>query len=135
MTPMEQPRTRDTESRGPSASQRGQHATLAGEHILGDPRAARRQPPQVRPAPAHLRDAEQHPPLNGGNVTIDGSITAGDQPLSAIKRACRMIIVEAGLTTVQADRIRSHVQDILAAAAEQEREVVSSRSWSHSSSG
>ena len=67
-------------------------------------------------------------------MTIDGSITASDQPLEAIKRACRMIVVEAGLTTVQADRIRAHVQNILAAAAEQEREVISSRSWSSSGS-
>jgi hypothetical protein len=69
-----------------------------------------------------------------GTVTIDGSITASDQRLEAIKRACRMILVEAGLTTVQADRIRTHVQDILAAAAEQEREVAMSRSWSNSGS-
>jgi hypothetical protein len=70
----------------------------------------------------------------GGEVTINGSITVSDQPLEAIKRACRMILVEAGLTTVQADRIRRHVQDILAAAADQEREVAASRPWSSSGS-
>ncbi len=39
-----------------------------------------------------------------------------------------MILVEAGLTTVQAARIHTHIQDILAVAAEQEREVVSAPS-------
>ena len=39
-----------------------------------------------------------------------------------------MILVEAGLTTVQADRIHTHIQDILAVATEQEREVVSAPS-------
>ncbi len=39
-----------------------------------------------------------------------------------------MILVEAGLTTVQADRIHTHIQDILVMAAEQEREVVSAPS-------
>jgi hypothetical protein len=53
-------------------------------------------------------------------VTTDGSIPAGEKRLEAIQRACRMILVEAGLTTVQADRIRTHIQDILAVAAEQE---------------
>jgi len=35
-------------------------------------------------------------------VTTDGSIPPGEKPLEAIQRACRMILVEAGLTTVQA---------------------------------
>lgn len=42
-----------------------------------------------------------------------------------------MILVEAGLTTVQADRIRTHVQDILAAAADLERELTSAGPWSN----
>lgn len=58
-------------------------------------------------------------------MTTDGSIPPGEKRLEAIQRACRMILVEAGLTTVQADRIRTHIQNILAAAAEQERKVVS----------
>ena len=58
-------------------------------------------------------------------MTTDGSIPPGEKPLEAIQRACRMILVEAGLTTVQADRIRTHIQNILAVAAEQEREMVS----------
>lgn len=69
----------------------------------------------------------------GGNVTIEGGYMAGDQPLRTITRACGMILVEAGLTTFQADQIRKHVQDILVAAAEQERMVASSRSLSNSS--
>jgi hypothetical protein len=58
---------------------------------------------------------------------------ADNQPLRTITRACGMILAEAGLTTFQADQIRKHVQDILAAAAEQERALVSSRSLSNSS--
>ncbi len=58
-------------------------------------------------------------------MTTDGSLPPGEKPLEAIQRACRMILVEAGLTTVQADRIRTHIQNILAVAAEQERRMVS----------
>lgn len=67
-------------------------------------------------------------------MTIDGIITVSDQRHEAIKRACRMILVEAGLTTVQADRIRAHIQDILAAAAELERELASAGPWAKSDS-
>lgn len=58
-------------------------------------------------------------------MTVNLSVASGEHPIEAIQRACRMILVEAGLTTVQADRIREHVQTILIAAAEQERQILS----------
>ena len=50
-------------------------------------------------------------------MTTDGSLPPGEKPLEAIQRACRMILVEAGLTTVQADRIRTHIGEVCAIAA------------------
>ena len=82
----------------------------------------------------HTRKTPNAPTTEWGKVTIDGSITAGDQPLETIKRACRMILVKAEHHR-PGDRIRTHVQDIPAAAAEQEREAVSSRSCSSRAAG
>jgi hypothetical protein len=122
---MEQPRTRGAESRDLSASGRSQHETLAKQAHLGDLGQDAVTDALMIPRAAHLQDAEAPTTRIGGEVTTGGSIPAGEKRLEAIQRACRMILVEAGLTTVQADRIRTHIQDILAVAAEQEREAVS----------